>query len=108
MFLNFDENLNRDICNKLNEDNVFRVTIEELAELIQAVTKMYRYKFDGNYDDIDTLNKCIENLTEEMADVLIVINRLKYIFGINERDLQKIINFKDKRTKELYEKGELS
>lgn len=48
------------------------VAIEECAELIQAISKIKRY---GKEPEL------IYNLTEEIADVQIIINELLLIFG---------------------------
>lgn len=64
------------------------LTIEELAELSQAIAKMFR---------ADGANR--ENLIEEMADVLICMEYLKSIFEIRNRDLNIAIKVKQKRQK---------
>ena len=48
------------------------VAMEECAELIQAISKIKRY---GKEPEL------IYNLTEEIADVQIIINELLLIFG---------------------------
>ena len=59
--------------------------IEELSELIHAITKHMRA-----IDDIDTFM----NLIEEAADVFIVMQYLAEINGITEEQLNKAINVK--------------
>jgi NTP pyrophosphatase (non-canonical NTP hydrolase) len=49
------------------EDLTITIASEESAELIQALSKIKRYGFDGDYKD---------NLQEEVADVLICISEL--------------------------------
>lgn len=49
------------------EDLTFTIASEECAELIQALSKIKRYGFDGDYKD---------NLQEEVADILICISEL--------------------------------
>lgn len=80
-------------------DNRLSVCMEEPAELIQAISKILRWKtskqtFD---DELAPNRKLIENLTEEMADVLIIIEELKYICNISDDDLQKWVEKKQAR-----------
>ena len=55
------------------------VACEESAELIQAISKCLRYK-----DDIEARN----NLVEEIADVLIMIDQLKIIMNIKDYEIE--------------------
>lgn len=58
---------------------------EELAELIKEISKAIRG------------HKNTQNLTEEIADVTIILEMLKLIFGIDDIVLEKEINRKMKR-----------
>lgn len=49
------------------DDLTFTITSEECAEFIQALSKIKRYGFDGDYRD---------NLQEEIADLLVCISEL--------------------------------
>lgn len=62
---------------KVNEELCTLIAMEECGELIQAISKGKRGKLDK------------ENLTEEIADVIICIDWLKRIYGISENDLGK-------------------
>lgn len=73
------------------------IVMEELAELIQQVSKQLRNTGDS-YD-----------LVEEMADVYICLEFLKLIFDVDPDMLQKAIDVKLKREAEriaLYSKPE--
>lgn len=61
------------------------VCMEELSELIQAISKEIRGK--GNRD----------NTIEEMADVLICVEILKQVFGIADEDIDSWIKYKQER-----------
>lgn len=76
----------------LNEykDEQMDVAQEELAELIQAISKAKRGK----------LNK--DNLTEELADVKIMFRQVMLYYDIPESAVDEQIRFKLKRTKEKY------
>ena len=62
------------------------VAMEELAELIQAVSKFYRGENN------------IENLKEEIADVYIVLDQLRYMTFTDDEKLYDLINTKIQRT----------
>ena len=67
------------------------VAMEELAELIQAISKCKRYGCVGTQRD---------NLIEEIADVKIVITELLLMFGISNAELIAWNNQKINRMKE--------
>ena len=89
--------LNR--CIDSNKNDKFRgysnlvITNEELAELIQEVSKYLRCK--GDY----------YNLLQELADVTIGMNYIKMICNVNDEDLNKAINVKGKRIEEELNKN---
>ena len=65
------------------------ICMEECAELIQAISKMKRGK-----DNRD-------NLIEEMADVLIVLTQLRFIYNVGDEELTKWLHAKQDRQKQL-------
>ena len=64
------------------------IAMEECSELIQAISKCKRY---------GCINKCRENLIEEMTDVLIMIDELKMIYQISDVDISDIRQYKMNR-----------
>ena len=70
------------------------IATEECAELIQAISKVKRYGFVGEYKD---------NLIEEIADVSIVIREIMMIFGIPDGDINEVIDSKIQRIKKRLE-----
>lgn len=58
--------------------------IEEMAELIQAVNKFRRNSEVKNLD----------NIAEEIADVEIMMDQYKQIYGITDRTIQRLKNQK--------------
>ena len=73
------------------------IAMEECAELIQAISKVKRYGFVGEYRD---------NLIEEIADVSIVIHEIMMMFGIADDDLENAIYAKVQRLKHRMNKTE--
>ena len=65
---------------------------EELAELIQAASKMRRATNTGS--DIDAARY---NIIEEAADVLICVRQMQEIYGITDHDIQVMVDKKCRR-----------
>ena len=82
----------------MKESRVYRtiITIEELGELTQALTKYLRYMF---YDD--SLRKdrieIQEMIMEELADVELCLDKFKKLLCIEETDIEMIKEYKEKR-----------
>lgn len=68
------------------------VVVEELSELIKAVSKINRCHN----------NKHFKSLMEEIADVRIVIERIMCKYGIKEDDIDKLVVFKINRFIDRY------
>lgn len=89
----------------MNESCLDRViiTIEELGELTQALSKYVRYI---NSDETLRNSKYeIEYMIlEEVADVEICLSKLKNIMNIEEKQLNYIKDFKQSRFEKLYTK----
>ena len=56
------------------------VAMEELGELIQAISKIARWECN-QLEDVETLSGYIDNLAEEIADVEIMLEQLKQSYG---------------------------
>jgi len=72
-----EEVILRKVINKFGKEAQCRQVMEECAELIQATNKMLR-------DDADR-----ENLITEISDVLLMIDQLKIMFKVKEREIIK-------------------
>jgi NTP pyrophosphatase (non-canonical NTP hydrolase) len=68
------------------------VVIEELSELIKAVSKINRCHN----------NEHLKSLMEEIADVRIVIERIMRKYNIKEDDIDKLVVFKINRFIDQY------
>ena len=87
-----EEDKVRIIAERYGYEPQSRQCIEEMAELTQAINKLWRKQnFGGNIREIAEAQ---ENLLEEIADVLIMIWQMKELLGIGEGELSKIINQK--------------
>lgn len=81
------EELYKELLNKY-ENLQMVVAIEEMAELIQEITKSLRGKVDTSH------------LLEEYVDVVIMLEQVKIYFGLNDEKIEKVKNEKLKRTQE--------
>ncbi len=68
--------------------NQINQSIEELAELVVAINKYLRYP-----DDIEAK----QHVTEEIADVLIMIDQLKIILDIQDYEINCYRDYKTQR-----------
>lgn len=76
--------------------------MEECAELIQAISKLKRFNPEDPNNKVGR-SELIENLTEEMADVLICIDMLTEIYGLKFSDVRSMIDHKVWRMKRRME-----
>lgn len=65
------------------------MAMEECAELIQAINKVLRKGVEDR--------RVLDNLVEEIADVTILIEQLKMIYLISDKDVENIIDKKIER-----------
>ena len=76
------------------QDKSMVIAMEELAELQQAISKGIRGK----------LNK--DNLTEEIADVYIVLDWIEAYYNIDNEELAKWFKHKENRIIDRLNRGE--
>ena len=79
------------------------LAIEEMSELIQALSKHKRLLQEDKTLRVDK-TEIIENIKEEIADVNIVLIKLKEMYFENNIEMVKFIGNKIRRSKELLEK----
>ena len=79
-----------------------RQCIEEMAELTVALNKMWRegMKTDYFYSELKK-----NDIAEEIADVYIMLEQMKYLLNIYEDDIETIINRKILRQLERINNG---
>lgn len=77
------------------QDKSMVIAMEELAELQQAISKGIRGK----------LNK--DNLTEEIADVYIILEWIKAYYNVDGEELTKWRKYKENRIIDRLNRGEL-
>lgn len=67
------------------------IWIEEMSELTKVLCKWFR-KYDKLDGDINS--QLLNDMKEEIADVVICLDQLKYILQFNEDELMKLYKFK--------------
>ena len=60
---------------RYGDESQFSMAIEEMSELIQALEKHRRYKYNS-----EKLDEVLDHVAEEIADVHIMLAQLIYIF----------------------------
>lgn len=95
-----------------NGDAQIRQLIEEMAELTQALNKLWRAEqgyineyYDG-YKKGAAVKICRESVIEETADVMICLEELKHILGISDEKIKQYIDIKLNRQLERMEREE--
>lgn len=89
-----EDNIMKQILETL-QDKSMVIAMEELAELQQAISKGIRGKLDK------------DNLTEEIADVYIVLDWIKSYYDVDGEELAKWYKYKENRIVDRLNRGEL-
>ena len=79
------------------------LAIEEMSELIQALSKHKRLLQEDKTLRVDK-SQIRENIKEEIADVNIVLIKLEEMYFENNIELLKLIENKNDRTKQMEER----
>lgn len=86
------------ILEKWGFDSQLVMAVEEMSEIIKEICKFKRHEM-LNQDN----TKTIENIKEEIADSLNMLEQLEHIFG--EEEIEKIRKQKFERTMKIIEGG---
>lgn len=60
---------------------------EEMAESIQAISKVYRFGWDSCHPTVAPTKTNKQHLVEELGDVLALIDIVKDLYGLSEEDI---------------------
>ena len=82
------------------DDNQLSVAIEEMAELTQVLSKYFRYD-----DKIKGVAELLPQVISEVADVYIVLEHVKAIFGLEPRDIDQMVFMKIDRLRRWLEQS---
>lgn len=91
--------LEQEIAKKQPVNLLYTNTIEELCELIQAITKLQRFRWGDLVSQDDAMREeLMENLIEEIGDVINVLNvltnRLKISDNVQDGRFDKLVRWK--------------
>lgn len=78
------------------KDEQIRIAQEECAELISALSKYHRVETFQAYDK-RKVQRTINHIAEEMADVQIMLDQLQLMFGFTKKQLDEIREMKIER-----------
>lgn len=78
----------------LHGDKQYMVAVEEMAELMQAISKFLRIDYSGCSDVARIQKEPVDNITAEMADVYIILEELQLMLNIKNGDIHAVINRK--------------
>lgn len=76
-------------------DKQYMIAVEEMAELMQAISKYLRITYSGCSDAEQ--KEAINNIAAEMADVYVMLEQLQLMLGISNENIQAGIDTKLKR-----------
>ena len=86
-------------------DKQYMIAVEEMAELMQAISKYLRIDNSG-CDDMSQIKReqmeRIDNITAEMADVYIMLEELQFMLNIINADIRVVI---DKKLNRQFERN---
>lgn len=95
----YDETYN-ELEIEFGEEMQYRMCIEEMSELTQALCKYMRYKDEKPTPEIqEKLKKIKENVIEECADVLVCANHMRKMFG--EAEVDAVMDYKIQRGRKV-------
>ena len=103
--------MNNEAIKKIAENNGFdeasRQLMEEVGELIVALNKYYRNEKENLKAEVVDWEKVADleiNIAEEIADVTIMLEQMKYLLQISDPDIDQIIEQKLNRQLERINK----
>ena len=88
-------------------NNQQRKLEEEVFELQEAIMELQHYEeYACDFDYQTTLKKQKEHITEELADVMVILEQFKRYYNISDDKIEKIKEFKVKRQLERIDNNE--
>ena len=81
-------------------DKQYMIAVEEMAELMQAISKYLRITYSGCSDAEQ--KEAINNIAAEMADVYVMLEQLQLMLNIKNADIQSVI---DKKLNRQFERN---
>ena len=98
--------MNKDLLEKIKQvreintsQNIFTISIEELAELMQVICKLKRWTNNDKALRKEGI-QIYKELKEELSDVYLLLEQIKILGKINDYEIERRISEKIKRTLE--------
>lgn len=96
--------MNKDLAEKISQlikintlQNIFTISIEELAELTQVICKLKRWTNNDKALRKEGI-QIYKELKEELSDVYLLLEQIKILGKINDYEIERRISEKIKRT----------
>ena len=90
----------KDIAHHYGYEAQSNQLIEECAELIQAINKYRRAVLCKGQPTAGSIKAvALDNITEEIADVEVMIEQIKYLLQISDEDIEAVKIYKENRTR---------
>ena len=96
--------MNKDLAEKISQlikintlQNIFTISIEELAELTQVICKLKRWTNNDKALRKEGI-QIYKELKEELSDVYLLLEQIKLITAIDNYEIERRINEKIRRT----------
>ena len=96
--------MNKDLAEKISQlikintlQNIFTISIEELAELTQVICKLKRWTNNDKALRKDGI-QIYKELKEELSDVYLLLEQIKILGKINDYEIERRISEKIRRT----------
>ena len=83
-------------------DKQYMTAVEEMAELMQAISKYLRITYSDCCDAARIQKEAINSITAEMADVYVMLEQLQIMLNIKNGDIHEVI---DKKLNRQFERN---
>lgn len=91
-----------EIINKYGVIPQLKYFQSEVFELNEAI--IYE-RATSKYGDERNDYKCIEHITEEIADVMVMLNQFQYYYGIEDKEIEEVMKYKIERQLDRMKEG---
>ena len=93
------------IINHYGIDKQLKYIHSEYFELDEAILDTEAYKSFEEGEGVEYDEKgCKEHITEEIADVMVMLKQFQYYYGIEDKQVEEVMNYKIDRQLDRIEK----
>ena len=94
------------IINHYGIDNQLKYIHSEYYELDESILKEMEIAFnsEGDFGDREALRKAKKHITEELADVMVMLKQFQYYYEISDEEIDNVMKYKVQRQLERIDK----